>query len=66
MFKRITMMQGSSIDMDIAEKVYELARNKERVLVVLDSDHTHEHIAKELQLYSHLVTKGAICWSLIR
>ncbi len=57
MFKRITMIQGSSIDKDIAEQVYEFAKDKQRVLVVLDSNHTHDHVLKELELYSPLVTK---------
>ncbi len=57
MFKRITMIQGSSIDEDIAKQVYEFAKGKQRVLVVLDSNHTHDHVLKELELYSLLVTK---------
>ena len=59
MFKRITMIEGSSIDEKIAEKVYDFARGKKRVLIILDSMHTHEHVLKELQLYSPLVTKGS-------
>lgn len=59
MFKRITMLQGSSIDEDIAKQVYEFAKGKQRVLVALDSNHTHDHVVKELQLYSPLVTKGS-------
>jgi len=57
MFKRITMIQGSSIDEDIAKQVYEFAKDKQRILVVLDSNHTHDHVLKELELYSPLVTK---------
>jgi len=59
MFKRITMIQGSSIDENIAKQVYEFAKDKQRVLVVLDSNHTHDHVLKELELYSPLVTKGS-------
>lgn len=59
MFRRIEMIEGSSIDEDIAKRVYEFARGKKRVLVVLDSNHTHEHVLKELGLYSPLVTKGS-------
>lgn len=59
MFKRITMIEGSSIDDGIAAKVHEFAKDKKRVLVVLDSNHTHEHVAKELELYSSLVKKGS-------
>jgi cephalosporin hydroxylase len=57
MFKRITMIQGSSTNEDIAQQVKKLAGDKQRVLVILDSDHTHEHVLKELKLYSPLVTK---------
>lgn len=59
MYKRITMIEGSSIDESIVQQVRALAAGKERVLVVLDSNHTHEHVAKELALYSPLVTKGS-------
>lgn len=59
MFKRIRMIQGSSIDEAIAAQAAAFARNKKRVLVALDSNHTHEHVLKELELYSKLVTKGS-------
>jgi cephalosporin hydroxylase len=59
MCKRIKMIQGSSVDQQIVEQVLEHAQGKKRVLVALDSNHTHEHVAKELQLYSPLVTKGS-------
>lgn len=59
MFKRITMLEGSSIDERIAQQVHELARRSKRVLVTLDSSHTHDHVLKELELYSPLVKKGS-------
>lgn len=59
MFKRITMIQGSSIDESIAQQVYDFAKDKKQVLVALDSSHTHAHVLRELQLYSPLVTKGS-------
>lgn len=59
MFERITMMQGSSTDEDIVQQVYDFAKNKKQVLVALDSSHTHNHVLKELQLYSPLVTKDS-------
>ncbi len=59
MFKRITMMQGSSIDEEVAQNVYEFAKGKQRVMVVLDSNHTHDHVLKELELYSSLVTNNS-------
>jgi len=59
MFKRISMIQGSSIDRAIADQVYVAAKNAKKVLVILDSNHTHEHVLKELELYSPLVKKGS-------
>ena len=55
LFKRITMIQGSSTDPEIAKKVYAFAKDKKKILVVLDSFHTHDHVLKELELYSPLV-----------
>lgn len=57
MFKRITMIEGSSVDEKIAEQVCDFAKDKKQILVVLDSMHTHDHVLKELELYSPLVTK---------
>jgi cephalosporin hydroxylase len=59
MFKRITMIEGSSIDNQIVKQVYDFVQGKSRVLVVLDSNHTHDHVLKELELYSPLVTKDS-------
>lgn len=59
MFKRISMIEGSSIDEAIAQQVVEHAKGKQSVLVVLDSNHTHDHVLQELKLYSPLVTKGS-------
>lgn len=59
MFKRIYMIQGSSIDKSVVKQVYNFAKDKKQILVVLDSNHTHAHVLKELELYSPLVTKGS-------
>lgn len=59
MFKRIKMIEGSSIDEKIVKKVYRLAKNKKQILVILDSNHSHKHVLKELELYSPLVTKNS-------
>jgi cephalosporin hydroxylase len=59
MFKRITMIESSSIDDTVVRQVYDFAQGKEKVLVCLDSMHTHDHVLKELQLYSPLVTKDS-------
>jgi cephalosporin hydroxylase len=59
MFKRIEMIEGSSTEENVVNKVYDFAVDKSPVLVVLDSSHTHGHVLKELELYSPLVTKGS-------
>ena len=59
MFKRITMLEGSSTAKEISEQVYDLAKGKKNILVVLDSLHTHDHVLKELQLYAPLVKTGS-------
>ena len=59
MSKRIKMLEGSSIDEQIAKQVYSIAKNKKKIIVTLDSMHTHDHVLKELELYSSLVTKGS-------
>lgn len=61
MFKRITLIEGSSTDTEIVEKISKLAESKKSVMVVLDSNHTHEHVLEELKLYSPMVTKGSYC-----
>ena len=59
MFKRITMIQGSSVDEQVAQQVKDFSEGRRKVLVVLDSNHTHEHVRKELALYSPLVTRDS-------
>lgn len=59
MFKRIIMLEGSSVDASIVQRVRELTQGKKRVMVVLDSLHTHAHTLAEMQAYSPLVTKDS-------
>ena len=61
MYKRIIMTEGSSIAPDIVKQVYDLAAEKKRVLVCLDSNHTHDHVLAELEAYAPLVTSGSCC-----
>jgi len=56
MFRRIKMIEGSSIDESIVEQVKAFAKNKKKVVVCLDSNHTHEHVLAELRLYSPFVS----------
>lgn len=59
MFKRIKMISGSSIDETTIEEVKKYAESKKKILVSLDSNHTHDHVLKELELYSPLVSPGS-------
>lgn len=61
MFKRITLLQGSSVDESVVEQVREAAAGKQRVLVCLDSNHTHDHVLAELRAYAPLVSVGSYC-----
>ena len=59
LYKRIKMIEGSSIDKTVISKVNKIAKNKKNILVILDSNHTHEHVLAELNAYSKLVKKGS-------
>lgn len=61
MARRITMLQGSSIDQEIVIQVHALAKGKKKIMVFLDSNHTHAHVLAELQAYASLVTQGSYC-----
>lgn len=61
MASRIQMIQGSSIAPEIIEQVRAVAANYSRVLVCLDSKHTHDHVLAELQAYAPLTSKGSYC-----
>ena len=59
--KKITMFEGSSIDEGIIQKVIEVAKGKKKILVCLDSNHTHDHVLTELKAYAPLVSVGSYC-----
>ena len=59
MFKRIKMIEGSSIDEEVMKKVAKIAKKHKKILVCLDSLHTQEHVLKELNLYSKFVSRGS-------
>jgi len=59
MFNHIVMIEGSSTDPAVVRKVEAIAKNKKRILVVLDSMHTHDHVLRELEIYSRFVSKGS-------
>lgn len=59
MYKRINMIEGSSIDVNTLKKVKDIAEGKQAVLISLDSNHTHEHVLAELNMYAPLVSPGS-------
>ena len=61
MFRRITMLQGSSVAPEIVEQVRNKARGKQRVLVSLDSNHTHAHVLAELEAYAPMTSVESYC-----
>lgn len=61
MASRIQMIQGSSIAPEIIEQVHAIAANYPRILVFLDSNHTHDHVLAELEAYAPLTTIGSYC-----
>jgi cephalosporin hydroxylase len=54
----MTMIQGSSLDSDVQAQVVAETRKHQSIMVLLDSNHTHEHVLSELKFYAQLVTKG--------
>lgn len=58
---KIDMIEGSSIAPEVTEKVWAIAHGYDRVLVCLDSNHTHEHVMAELQVYAPLTSVGSYC-----
>jgi cephalosporin hydroxylase len=61
MRNRMELIEGSSIDPDIINRVHEFSKNYKCILVFLDSNHTHDHVLSELHAYSQLVSKGSYC-----
>lgn len=59
--KKLTMLEGSSIDENIIEKVTLFAKNYQKIMVCLDSNHTHDHVLSELELYAPFVSPGSYC-----
>jgi cephalosporin hydroxylase len=61
MASRIKMIEGSSIDPQIVNQVRSIAQSYSRVLVCLDSNHTHDHVLAELNAYAPLTSIGSYC-----
>jgi len=61
MSHRIDMIQGSSIASDVIAQVHRVAKVHQRILVILDSNHTHDHVLAELEAYAPLISPGSYC-----
>jgi cephalosporin hydroxylase len=59
MFKRIKMIEGSSVDEKVIKEVDKIVKKHKKVIVCLDSLHTHDHVLAELNLYSKFISKGS-------
>lgn len=59
MFKRISLIEGDSVSEDVFRQVKNFAKGKAVILVCLDSNHTYDHVLKEIELYAPLVTAGS-------
>jgi cephalosporin hydroxylase len=61
MSHRIDMIQGSSIAAEVIAQVHRVAQAHQRILVILDSNHTHDHVLAELEAYAPLTSPGSYC-----
>jgi cephalosporin hydroxylase len=61
MSHRIEMIQGSSVDPAIVDQVRAIAQPHQRIMVCLDSNHTHVHVLAELEAYAPLTSRGSYC-----
>ena len=61
MSHRIDMIQGSSVDTKVINQVHQIAKEYQRVMVCLDSNHTHDHVLTELEAYAPLTSVESYC-----
>jgi cephalosporin hydroxylase len=61
LFRRIDLIEGSSIAPDVVDAVRQRAGGAQRVLVCLDSNHAHDHVLAELEAYAPLASVGSYC-----
>jgi len=60
-FRWIKMIEASSTDQAVIDEVAEISKGKNRIMVFLDSNHTHAHVLSELRAYAPMVTTGSYC-----
>lgn len=56
MFRRVKMIEGSSVSQEVLSQVKNIAKDKQRVMVILDSNHTHDHVLAEIEQYHSFVS----------
>ena len=61
MAHKIEMYQGSSIDENIVSQIRKASEGYDRIMLFLDSNHTHDHVLAELRAYAPMVSKGSYC-----
>ncbi len=61
LYPRIHMIEGSSIDPAVVDQVRDIAKGHDKIMVCLDSNHTHDHVLAELEAYAPLVSVGSYC-----
>ena len=61
MAHRIKMIEGSSLSHKTIAQVHGISKEYNQVLVLLDSNHTHDHVLAELEAYAPLTSKGSYC-----
>ncbi len=61
LYHKITMIEGSSVSPAVVDQVKSITAGAKSILVALDSNHTHEHVLKELELYTPFVSVGSYC-----
>lgn len=61
MSHRIDMIQGSSIDKEVIKQVHNIASQHEKIMIILDSNHTHDHVLAELRAYAPLTSRDSFC-----
>lgn len=58
-FDSIHLIEGDSTSESVLKEVKDIVGNRKSIMVILDSNHTHDHVYKELQIYSPLVSEGS-------
>lgn len=61
MMKRIKLIEGSSLSDEVVTQVKDIASSKKKIMVCLDSNHTHDHVLDELKLYAPLTSVNSYC-----